>query len=124
MTDSSTAPVRRMSIYKQYLRQIATGDKTVEVRVAYPKNRKLAAGDLLAFVSGDETCLTRIVRVSEYSTFEDMLDTEEPVRIGFGEDETRAVMLETIREIYPPEKERLGVLAVEVELAQQVERDA
>lgn len=105
---------RRMSIYRQYLRMISSGQKTIEVRVAYPKNRTLSSGDLLEFFSGDETCLTRVVRITEYISFEIMLDSENPGAIGFPEDESRDQMLASIRAIYPPAKEALGVLAIEV----------
>jgi ASC-1-like (ASCH) protein len=48
-----------MSIYKQHFDLIASGTKTVEVRVGYPSIRRIAAGQLIRFVSGDEECLTR-----------------------------------------------------------------
>ena len=45
-----------------------------------------------------------------------MLDHEDPRTIGGDLGESREKLLSVIREIYPPEKERLGVLAIEVEL--------
>jgi ASC-1-like (ASCH) protein len=113
---SGTPAARTMSIYKQYLRLIASGRKTVEVRVGYPSTRKIAAGDRIRFASGEEECLTRVVRVTEYPSFEAMLDHEDARRIGAEEHESREELLAAIREIYPPEKEALGVLAIEVEV--------
>jgi ASC-1-like (ASCH) protein len=105
-----------MSIYKKYLRLIASGQKSVEVRVGYPSMRRIRVGDQIRFQSGDEECLTRVVRVSEYPTFEAMLDREDERAIGAEEHESREELIAAIREIYPPEKEELGVLAIGVEV--------
>lgn len=107
--------VRTMSIYRKYLDLIASGAKTVEVRVAYPNNRKLAPGELLTFVSGDVSCTTRITKINEYKTFEDMLNVEDTQAIA-GEPETREDLITACRKIYPPEKEALGVLAIHIEV--------
>jgi ASC-1-like (ASCH) protein len=109
-TDSTTA--RNKSIYKQYLQLIASGEKTIEVRVGYPSMRRIAPGQFLRFVSGDEQCLTRVRRISEYASFEEMLDQEDAQAIGATE--SREELLGLIGKIYPPEKEALGVLAIEI----------
>jgi ASC-1-like (ASCH) protein len=44
-----------------------------------------------------------------------MLDQEDPRAIGGELGESRADLLQVIRQIYPPEKEALGVLAIEIE---------
>jgi len=111
---ASSPAVRTMSIYKQYLRLIASGSKTVEVRVEYSSMRKIAVGDRIRFASGDEECLTEVVRVTEYPSFEAMLDHEDARSIGAEEGESREELLASIRDIYPPQKEALGVLAIEV----------
>ena len=104
-----------INIRMPYLQQIADGTKTVEVRVGYPRMRKIHAGQDLTFVSGDRRVRTRVTRVTEYPSFEDMLDHEDARSIGGELGESHADLLAAIRGIYPPEKERLGVLAIEVE---------
>lgn len=54
------------------------------------------------------------VRVSEHASLDDMLDHEDPQGIGYPADTTRDEMLARVRTIYPPEKEALGVLVIEV----------
>jgi ASC-1-like (ASCH) protein len=44
-----------------------------------------------------------------------MLDHEDTVAIGGYFEESRDELLAVIREIYPPEKEKLGVLAMQIE---------
>ena len=49
-----------------------------------------------------------------YTSFEQMLDTEGPARVN--PDSPREQQLANIRRIYGPEKEALGILAIEIEL--------
>jgi ASC-1-like (ASCH) protein len=54
--------------------------------------------------------------VTGYPSFEELLDREDARSIGGDLGESRESLLTVIRSIYPPEKERLGVLAIEIEL--------
>jgi ASC-1-like (ASCH) protein len=114
MPDSQ--PKREINIRKEYLKLITDGVKTVEVRVGYPRMRSIQPGQELTFVSGDQRVPTAVKRVTEYSSFEEMLDREDARSIGGDLGESRENLLAVIRNIYPPEKERLGVLAIEIEL--------
>lgn len=80
----------------------------------YPNLRNLKAGDHIRFVCGRDDALTRIKRVARYASFEEMLDTEGPDNVN--PDSPRDQQLANIRRIYGPEKEALGVLAIEIEL--------
>jgi ASC-1-like (ASCH) protein len=115
MPDSQ--PKREINIRKEYLKLITDGVKTVEVRVGYPRMRSIQLGQELTFVSGDQRVPTTVKRVTEYPSFEEMLDREDARSIGGDLGESRENLLAVIRSIYPPEKERLGVLAIEIELA-------
>jgi ASC-1-like (ASCH) protein len=103
-----------MRIQKRYFDLVLGGGKTIEVRVAYPSRRSIAAGDLIRFTCGDESALTRVKRVARYGSFEAMFDHERAEAIH--PTASRAEQLRAIREIYPAEKEALGVLAIEVEV--------
>ncbi|TYK47141.1 ASCH domain-containing protein [Actinomadura decatromicini] len=115
MTTSETGK-SEINIRRPYLDLIEQGVKTVEVRVGYASMRKIREGQDLTFVSGDKRLRTRVTRVTEYPTFEAMLDAEDPRSIGGELGESREDLLDVIRGIYPPEKERLGVLAIGVEI--------
>lgn len=112
---SDIAPTHRLNLRKPYLKLIVDGIKTVEVRVGYPKMRRIQAGHELTFISGDDTITTRVKRVTEYGSFEELLDHEDAVTIGGDLGESRDELLAAIREIYPPDKEKLGVLAIQIE---------
>jgi ASC-1-like (ASCH) protein len=109
-------PKREINIRKEYLKLITDGVKTVEVRVGYPRMRSILPGQELTFVSGDQRVPTTVKRVTEYPSFEEMLDREDARSIGGDLGESRENLLAVIKDIYPPEKERLGVLAIEIEL--------
>jgi ASC-1-like (ASCH) protein len=109
-------PKREINIRREYLKLIIDGVKTVEVRVGYPRMRSIQPGQELTFVSGDQRVPTIVRRVTEYRSFEEMLDREDARSIGGNLGESRENLLAVIKNIYPPEKERLGVLAIEIEL--------
>ncbi|MGW5505957.1 ASCH domain-containing protein [Streptomyces rochei] len=113
---TTSARVIELNLYPQYFDLVAAGRKTREVRVKYPKFDGLTAGDLIRFaVKGtDRTCLTRVTRVAEYTSFEELLDAEGPSQVN--PDASLQEQLANIRRIYPPEKEQLGCLAIGIEL--------
>ncbi|GGW33335.1 hypothetical protein GCM10010503_06700 [Streptomyces lucensis JCM 4490] len=113
MSDT-TARVRELNLYRHYFDLVAAGTKTIEVRVKYPHLADLAAGDTIRFrVKGtDETCEVKVKRVTEYPDFETLLDGEGPANVN--PTATREQQLANIRAIYPPEKEALGALAIEI----------
>jgi ASC-1-like (ASCH) protein len=113
--ETAAAPgTRDMNLYRRYFDLVAAGRKKIEVRVQYPNLRNLKAGDHIRFVCGRDAALTKVKRVARYGSFEEMLDTEDPADVNPGS--PRGQQLADIRRIYGPEKEALGVLAIEIEL--------
>jgi ASC-1-like (ASCH) protein len=106
---------RTVSIRRPYLDLIAAGSKTIEVRVGYPSMRRIAPGQVLRFRSGEAGVAARVVAVKEYESFEALLDAEDNEAIG-AQGMTRDELLAACREIYPPEKEALGVLALHIQV--------
>ncbi len=101
-----------MNLYRAYFDLVATGRKTVEVRVQYPHLSDLAPGQHIRFGCDQDECLTVVRRVTRYASFVEMLDAEGPASVN--PDATAEEQLAAIRRIYGPEKEALGVLAIEV----------
>jgi ASC-1-like (ASCH) protein len=116
MSDTTTARRHDLNLYRRYFDLVAAGRKSIEVRVRYPHLADMAAGDTIRFrIKGtDETCDVLVKRVTAYPGFEALLDGEGPANVNpaAGRDE----QLANIRSIYPPEKEALGALAIEIEL--------
>jgi len=116
MSDTTTARRHDLNLYRRYFDLVAAGRKTIEVRVKYPHLADMAAGDTIRFrIKGtEETCDVRVLRVAAYPDFEALLDGEGPERVNPAS--SREQQLANIRGIYPPEKEALGALAIEIEL--------
>ncbi|MEV8391886.1 MULTISPECIES: ASCH domain-containing protein [unclassified Streptomyces] len=116
MTSSTTTPVHELNLYRRYFDLVASGRKTIEVRVRYPRLKELAAGHVIRFrIKGtDESCDVLVKRVTFYDDFDALLDGEGPSTVN--PTSTREEQLANIRRIYPPEKEALGALAIEIEL--------
>ena len=110
---ATTKRARDMPIYKRYYDLIANGSKTIEVRVAYTSMQRIKPGDHIRFTCRGESTLTRVLRVARYTSFDDMFDHEaaDAINPTVGRDE----QLQAIRGIFPPEKEALGCLAIEIE---------
>ncbi|MFJ6771468.1 ASCH domain-containing protein [Kitasatospora sp. NPDC091257] len=104
---------RNMPIYRQYFDLIASGEKTVEVRVAYESMKRIRVGDRINFTCRESSCLTRVTRIGKYRTFEEMFGAENVAAVN--PKATEAEQLEAIRAIFPPHKEALGVLTFEIE---------
>jgi ASC-1-like (ASCH) protein len=100
-----------MSIYKRYFDLIASGRKTTEIRVNDSRRREITEGSLIRFRCREEEVLTRVTR---YRSFEEMFDHESVTSVN--PTATREEQLTNIRQIYPPEREALGVVAIGIEL--------
>lgn len=106
--------VRKMRIKRPYYDAIMSGRKTLEVRVGYDNIKRLNAGDLLQLETGHTSGVVRIKAIRIYENFADMLSSE-PWREIVPQVDSQEKALQLLREIYPHQKEKLGVHVIEVE---------
>ncbi|MFE9503323.1 NUDIX domain-containing protein [Streptomyces anthocyanicus] len=101
-----------MHLLGRYYRQVEAGRKTIEVRVATPNKRAIAAGDTVVFHDRDTGRELDVIvqRITPYPSFEDLLSSEDTARID--PDGPPGELLANLRSIYPPAKEALGALAL------------
>lgn len=99
-----------LRIREQYLPGVLEGRKTVEVRVAYPHLARITKGDTVTF---NGRHVYRVVKVDRYPDFDALLQAEDPASIAPDIAELEE-LLRVLRDIYPPEKEALGVLAIHI----------
>jgi ASC-1-like (ASCH) protein/8-oxo-dGTP pyrophosphatase MutT (NUDIX family)/ubiquinone/menaquinone biosynthesis C-methylase UbiE len=97
----------------RYYRQVESGHKTIEVRVATPEKAAVEVGDAIVFHDRDSDRELDIIvkRITTYASFDDLLSAEDPARID--PDGRREELLVNLRTIYPPAKEALGPIAFE-----------
>ena len=96
-------------IREPYLSQILAGRKTVEVRVGYENIQRLQPCDRLKL---NDRHLVTVQRIGRYAGFEELLDQEDAAAIA--PDLAPQELLDALRELYPPEKEALGVIALDI----------
>ena len=98
-------------IKRKYYDLINKGIKTLEVRVGYFDIRRVRQGDTITFSDYSKTKF-EVIRVTRYENFPEMLDNEDSTKAIPGVTKYKA--LEMYQEIYPEEKEKLGVYVFEL----------
>jgi len=116
MLDTTAWPgnAHEMGIYKRYFDLIAAGRKTIEIRVNDSGRKKIKEGSLIRFRCQGDHVLTRVTHVARYASFDEMFTRESVASVN--PLATREDQLANIRQIYPPEREALGVVAIGIEL--------
>lgn len=104
--------MRTMRVKDKYLSLIESGDKPLEVRVRYNTIASIRQGDPIHLASGTRSLNVVVADVREYATFEEMLRVEDASQIIPGA--TGPSVLSTLRDIYPADRERLGVVVLEL----------
>lgn len=99
-------------IKREYYNLINKGIKTLEVRVGYPDIKRVKKGDTITF-NDYSNIKFEVIWVTHYEDFSDMLNNENVSQVIPGVSKYKA--LEMYQEIYPEEKELLGVYVFELE---------
>lgn len=97
-------------IKDEYLAHILAGRKTIEVRVGYANVRRLEVGDRL-LLNDQHPYIIR--RIGSYASFEALLAAEDASVIA--PDVAPEDLMTALCAIYPPEKTKLGILALEIQ---------
>jgi ASC-1-like (ASCH) protein/GNAT superfamily N-acetyltransferase len=104
--------MRQMRVKQNFLDFIRKGEKTLEVRVGYSNIKTIRPGESIRFASRTQEHVVRVRYIRQYSTFDEMLKIEESNRIAPGL--PKQDVLQLLREIYPPDRERLGVFVLDI----------
>jgi ASC-1-like (ASCH) protein len=105
-----------MFIKRNYLDLIASGRKTLEVRLGnLPGIRNYRPGDLISIGPSSPPVLVKIRAIRTYSSFEEMASHEDVQRIVPGL--SQASVLAALRNIWPDDKvRRFGVFVLDIRL--------
>ena len=110
-----------MSLREAPFRAVASGRKTVEMRLYDPKRQGIRVGDDIRFslVGGDETVTAAVVGIWYFPTFADLYRALIPRvgAVGLGYADTAVPDPDDMLDYYSPDAvARLGVLAIEIRL--------
>ncbi|MFE5559845.1 ASCH domain-containing protein [Streptomyces sp. NPDC056544] len=113
---SPTATTHQLNLCRKYFDLVVSGAKSIEVRVKHPHLENMSAGARIVFAVKEsvDRCTVDVVRVTEYTPFEALLDGEGAANVN--PTASREQQLSNIRGIYGPEKEALGALTIEIKL--------
>ncbi|WP_205327038.1 ASCH domain-containing protein [Glycomyces sp. YM15] len=105
-----------MRLDEQYFQTVQAGLKRTEIRVADPKRLQVKVGDRIEFtcMSTGETVAVTVTRLARYASFDALYEAEDASAVN--PRLPAADQIAGLRELYPPEKEALGVLAIGIAL--------
>ena len=106
--------MRVIHIRKQFLDQVKAGRKTLEVRVGYPNMLSIQPHQHIKMVSGTEEQVVSVNDVRKYTSHAEMLKVEDYRKIA-PDVTSDAELLRLLQEVYPPQKEKLGVVVLDIE---------
>lgn len=107
--------MRSMRVKPRYLNLIMSGKKTLEVRIGYDTINRIQKGERINLENHLDSRAVQVRDIRRYKTFEEMLAVEPYDRIAPGSKSAQDV-LSLLRQIYGPEKEKLGVVVLELSL--------
>ena len=108
-----------MNLKPQPYAMIASGRKTIELRLLDEKRRLIKVGDTLIFKStGTLDTLSCIVRALHiFDSFEELYASLPLDKCGYLPEELEAASAKDMEEYYPAEKQKCyGVVGIEIEL--------
>src|SRR5262249_52095902 len=105
--------MRLMRVKQTFFDLIKRGEKTLEVRVAYDNIKTIRPGERIRLSSRTQTQVIHVKDVRHYPNFREMLDREDATKIAPGKN--RQELLELLTEIYPEDRESLGVVVLDIE---------
>lgn len=113
--------MRLMRLKKSLLDSVKEGKKRLEVRVGYSNIKTIQPGERIRFASRAQELIIRVVEIRRYKTFDEMAEFEDTSLIAPGK--SKEDVLKLLREIYPKEKEKLGIIVFEIAVDEVIKSD-
>jgi ASC-1-like (ASCH) protein len=104
--------MRLMRVKKSFIDLVRDGKKRLEIRVGYSNIKSIQRGERIRFASRDHELIIRVVDIRRYETFDEMGKFEDTSLIAALN--SKEEVLKLLKEIYPKEKEKLGVIVLEI----------
>lgn len=105
--------MREMRVKPRFINLIRSLRKTLEVRVGYDNVNRIQVGERIRFVSHESTLDVRVNAVRRYPSIAQLLEKEAWEKIAPDLSSKEAVF-QLLKNIYPPEKEKLGMVVLEI----------
>lgn len=104
--------MKTIRIKRRFYDLIRAGKKRLEVRVGYDSINRIRTGESITLVTHTDSCVIKVQEVRKYPDFKSML-TVEPWEAIVPDANSKEEVLSLLQQIYPPFKEKLGVVVLE-----------
>ncbi len=109
-----------MKLHTSPFAMIASGEKTIELRLYDEKRRQISVGDTIRFSDKNDASKTLLTKVKElfvFDSFDELYKLLPLTECGYTADSVRTASPEDMREYYTPEQEKkYGVLGIRIEV--------
>lgn len=105
----------KMHLEEEPFVKIASGKKTVEIRLYDEKRREIEVGDTIEFFYGEKSLLTRVVSLSRFKSFFDLF-VALPEKSGTGGMSAEDAAKSMYRYYTAEQETKYGVLGIEIEV--------
>lgn len=112
--------IHYMNLNPQPFAMIASGKKTIELRLNDEKRRRIAVGDEICFINTDESCSelqTKVLALHRCDSFKELYNILPLLKCGYTAADISTAKPEDMDLYYSPEQQRkYGVLGIELVL--------
>ena len=109
-----------MKLHASPFAMIASGEKTIELRLYDEKRRQISVGDTIRFSDindASKTLLTKVKELFVFDSFDELYKLLPLTECGYTADSVRTASPEDMRKYYTPEQEKkYGVLGIRIEV--------
>lgn len=108
-----------MHLNPEPFEKIASGRKTIELRLYDEKRQQIKVGDILIFTNLDseERLQAEVIALHRFNTFQELYANIDVTKCGYTEETVHLATPEHMEKYYSKEKqERYGVLGIEIRL--------
>ena len=109
----------KMNLYARPFAMIASGQKTIELRLNDEKRSKISVGDKIEFENSasGEKLLCMVVMLYRYNSFSELYKELPLLKCGYTSDDVATAKPEDMDLYYSPERQKqYGVLGIEIKL--------
>ena len=104
--------MRSIRIKQRFFDLIKLGKKTLEVRVGYDSINRIKNGEIINLMTHASSLNVKVGAIRRYNSFSEMLTKEAFNKIA-PDISSQKELLNLLKKIYPPNKEKLGVVVLE-----------
>ncbi|MDU5103523.1 MAG: hypothetical protein E6240_13950 [Clostridium butyricum] len=102
-----------MNLSSKFFNMLEDGSKDIEIRLLDEKRSNLKVGDTIIFNNSNKHILTKVIDITYFDSFLDLLNSIPRKRIGLAD--SKELAINELSSIYPEEKlKKYKIIAIEI----------